>query len=607
MTQYGTLGTLKIKLAEWVPRNERYRRQYSPLNAESESVSSRETGLVVDTKFRPWVVRDWARGEGFEVWTREIPGYRIATGVRPHPTEEGLILAQDGTLMLNSAGGTFATAFSIFGIGADSLWVGDEDNVYKWQGTGNFSAAVSSGAPAGSQFVWSWAQSSDAGFMFAVLTDPDIYKFQINDVSQTLHYNGSAAVAFNTIPHIVSFQNRVFILEQGLPGILSELDQMVAQTRTTVAETGMLAVNLNDRALVASDKGPIWWARDGQGDTYIWEYNVAEDTQAILGRIPASFVAPFSIYFAKGFVFVAYRAAPVWNLAGEVYIYFKRGGQEGVIGPLRDANDTIKPFLAGVLGSELIIGHDQTLWAYDLDTGGIVEFGQTAGVIKDAVVFGNNVMVWTGNNVERFTPGTKYLASGTIHLGWHDFDYPGLRKQFLDVTVITDPLPAGTSVTAAVSVDGSATYTALTGTHDVDGATKFTFTVANPTSASINGNRFEVRLTLATSNTANTPTIKEVSARATGADHVLEVILQVDVGDIDEQTSSTLVDGLNAMAVASAPQTFTDVWQQRLEGGEVPDSYVVTVEEVVTPAIEDPADDEDHPVALVRLRSMSLV
>jgi hypothetical protein len=614
MTRVGKLGTLEVRLAAWVPINERYRRHYVPLTPESESVSSEQGGLVVDTKFRPWVVRDWSRGASFDVWSRGQPGYRIANGVRPHPLKAGLILAFDSETI------TSTEAANRLGFGQYGMWlIGNNEAQRLTVGDPPaFAAQVSTGAV---QLAYSLAEDGlNSAFMFSghingtTADDEDpgqIWRWSVSDASQTEHYDLTTD-PFTMLPILVSFRQRLFALDDA---DLYEIDQATADTRTLVADTGMRIPDsaqgayFQQHRLAVSDVGPIWLAMDGNGDIYVWEYNVAEDTQDIVGRIPGSNFSVYDLRFEKGFYFVAYR--PVHHtLAGSVdrrgLVWFKRGGQEGIIGPLPDNgggnNDELK--LAGVIGSELIICDRTSAWGYDLDAGGLVHFA-TIVDCWDAAVFGGELWVSQASTTIGYVNGTAYLSSGTIHLGWHDWDYPGLVKEFLDCTILTDPLPAGTSVTAAVAVDGSTTYTALTGTHDVDGVTSFTFTVADPTVSPIQGNRFEIRLTFATSNAANTPTVIEVSARTTGAQSVLEVVLQVDAGNVDRQTDEVLVAGLNALKTAGLPITVTDPWQLRDTVAAA--TYVATVEDVQTPSTEDPVDDEDYPVAVVKLRQRALV
>lgn len=603
MTRIGKLGTVDVRLAAWIPRNERYRRHYVPLVPESEAVSARDGGLVVDTKFRPWLVRDWSQGEGFDVWTREHAGYRIAEGVRPHPTKPGLILAYDAVLTVGQSG-----AFSDggrFGSVDVRAATGKDDTVYEF-GAGEWQTGSpeSTGASAGEDVIAISDDGQGTGDRFTLHDTGEIWKWG-PVIGTPAQHNFERSWR-----SMVLWQNRLFAL---IAGSLYEIDKSSTETSTLVAETPGMGTTYMTPAprghLVATDRGLMWLIGDRAGDAYIWHYDPSADTQEIVAQLPGK-VTPFWLHSAKGFTFCAYREmlfTTETSPTGPVFVYFKRGAQDGVIGPFRATDTDNHVQIPGIIGSELLISFDTKIWGYDLDTGGIVEFGETAAEIVDALVFGPDLFLArsTGQVYRIAARSPVYQASGTIHLGWHDWDYPGLLKEFLDLTIITEPLPAGTSVTAAVAVDGSATYTALTGTHSTDGETKFTFTVANPTSAPIQGDRFEVRLTLATSTPANTPTIIEVSGRATGTQSVLEVIWQIDAGTVAGQTDETLIAALNGLKTAGAPITVTDPWQKRET--VAPETYVATVEDVQTPSVEDGTDDEDLPVAVVKLRQRALV
>jgi hypothetical protein len=212
--------------------------------------------------------------------------------------------------------------------------------------------------------------------------------------------------------------------------------------------------------------------------------------------------------------------------------------------------------------------------------------------------------VTSGGNtraVDVFTDDRYTTVTSTLDSGLFDFDYPGLPKILLDVTVITEPLPGDTTVTLSYAVDRGS-FVAATGTHNVDGATTFTFTISS-TATTVIGREFELRLHLDTDQTTNTPTIREVSARATGAAHTLEWILQLDTSDIKSgfESSDVLINALNTLATNRAVVSFSDPWQNR--ESDDPETFDVTVEEVVTPA----SQSSDPPAATVRLRAVSLV
>lgn len=363
-----------------------------------------------------------------------------------------------------------------------------------------------------------------------------------------------------------------------------------------------------------SDKGPIWVQRLDNGQTLLWQYNKAQDFQEIIGKLTQDFVFPYSVFFTKGYSFVAYRTGSAHDQSGDAYIWYKRGGQDGVIGPFRSTTGVTasKPILiGGLIGDDMIVYFDGAIWAYNFTDGSLYMWATqtTTGTPEDCIVLGNQVFitpVTSGANtmaVERFSQDKYTTETATIDLGKHDWDYHGLLKILLDVTVITDKLPANTQVQVAYSADG-ADFTTIAGTtHNVDDATRVTFPVST-SSGTVTGFEFEIRLILATTDNTVTPTVREVSARAMGASSVLEWIMAIDIGHVGEQASHALIDGLNAFKAAKAVVSFSDPWQNRED--DAADTFDVVVEEVFTPKLRE-SNQESESYATVRVRGRELV
>jgi hypothetical protein len=593
-----TIGGLPIRLAEWLAPNERYQRRYLEVVPQSESLSGDVAGLVADAKFRPWVVRSWERGEGFDVWSRDQHGYRQADGVRPHPTDDGLILSFDAEIAQGQSG-NFGDG-GVFGYAGGTVYTGDDSDIYGFSiNTKVFLAARATGG--GTSDIASIGYDAN---QVHTLTGHQNKTIRRHNGGNSQVYGTGTGDDFTNFPLLVTWGSRVFALD----GVeLYELDITTTNTRTLVGDPdlGAPSGSLNfPQSISLSDVGPIWLVQDHLGQTKIYEYNVASDTQRVVAALPARFLVTPSIFFAKGFYWVSYHTSPTFQ-AGKAFLFAVQGNQQSILGPFRTTDDDALPIILGVIGSEILIGLSDRIWAYDLDSGGIVHYGDDIGIIEGGVIVADAVLTNIQSSFQvGMTDGTQYQTSGTIHLGWHDWDYPGLLKTFLDLEVITAPLPANTTVTAAVAVDGSTTYTALSGTHQTDNATRFKFTVTNPTSAPIIGKRFEVRLTL-TGSGSNTPTILEVSGRATGVESILEIAMQIDCGTADRQVDHVLLAALNALKTTQTPVTFSDVFQKRER--DAPDSFVVTVQNVVTPSIEQAQKDQTPPSALLEVRVMNLV
>lgn len=600
----GTIGTTDIKLAAWLEPNERYQRRYRPIQPLVERASAGEVLFNADPSIRTWIIRDWSLGEGEEGW---VPGaYNEADGVRPIDPGKGLILIREPEREDPGS----ADELHVFGLGQGSLWIMGatiaNPTAWEWtEGASAWAAGVTV-TGAGGNFT-SVADGSGAGStdMFAAATNNKIIKF--NGAAST-HYDTGTGDDWTNDPLLVAFGGNLY----GLDGDdLYDIDMSTTDTRTLKVDlqgnsSAFLAKGYpwpQYSRLAVSDKGPIWIQRLNSGETYIWEYNEASDTEERIGRLPIDFANPSDLYFANGFYFVAFRNSPA--ASGEAFLFIFRGGQQAIIGPIRarvgsDLSDEMVK-IGGVIGDDLIFLWDDTIWAYNLTTGGVFQVAIPALTTpsRSIITFGNEIFVHRNSSDASRFRHDLYLDSGTntIQTGRHDFEYPGLRKRLLDVTVVTDPLPAATSVTAAVAVDGGS-FTALTGTHDTDNNVRYTW-AASTSSADFVGYEFEIQLTLATTNTSNTPTIRQVNATAASAAYRREWVLGVDVSDL----SHVEIDNLNAL-VDGGVVTFTDPWQNR--ESDASDTFNVIVEEVQTPEVRSP-QTPDQLVAFMRLRDRDLV
>jgi hypothetical protein len=611
----GQLGSVKFKLASWVPAADQYQRRYLPVDFESEAASGDTPGLEADPKFRGFAVRSWRGGEGITYWDREGSMYRESTNVRPVSILDGLILGADQDVTVNASGGATFNDGSRFGYGLGSIWVADDGDGYKW--TPDWGAAVSTGA-VGSD-VTSLTDGDDT-FMYSGHESGAIWRWKSGSSEE--HFD-TTTDPFTYPPVVRSYEGVLYALDGD---DLYEIDKTTPDTRTQVGDpaNGSSAVFLADTTwpwarMSLSDKGPIWVQRLDNGQTFLWQYHKALDFQEIIGKAPQDFIFPYSVFFTKGYSFVAYRVADKHANPGDAYIWYKRGGQDGVIGPFRSTTGTTasKPILiGGMIGDDMIVYFDGAVWAYNFTDGAVYQWSaQTStGTPEDCIVLGNQVFITPVNvgggntaGVERFRENFYTTETATIDLGKHDWDYRGLLKTLIDVTVITDPLPADTSVQVAYSADGATFVTVSGTTHDVDGETRVTFPVStSDPGVTVIGFEFELRLILSTTDNTATPTVREVSARAVGASAVLEVIMILDAGNTRGQESHKIIDDLNGLRTAQAVVEFKDPFQNRDK--DETDDYDVVVAEVFTPVRHTSnVEEEGGPVATVRVRGRELV
>lgn len=602
------LGTLDIKLADWVEPRSRYSRRLIPVDPQSEVESGDAPGLNARPEFRTFRTRSWRGGEGVTWWERDRAMYRQSTNVRPVSIRDGLELGARQQVTQRAA-----VAFNDgqrFGYGLGKLWTIVDNTMYPWDAsvpdwdTGTATGAVGSDAT-------SITDGSDATNMYIGLASGAIRKVADGGANSQL----LAAGTFTFAPVLRSFNGVLYALDG---------DDLYTINQTTGARTqvgdppgGSSSVFLASTPwsygrMSLSDRGPIWVRRLNNGQTLLELYNPFLDQQETLGKLSVDFAFPYSVLYTHGFSFVGLRYAPAHSESGLAYLWFKRGATEGYAGPFRAPSGVTasKPvLLAGTVGDDLIVYFDGAVWAYNLTDGGISQTATatTTGTPQEATTRGRDVFVAPTTSgadtqsVERFVTDEYTTQSATIDLGKIDFDYPGLAKILLDITVVTDPLPANTTIQTAVSVDGGS-FTNIGAASSTDNQTKHKWTVSTNAST-VTGVEFELRLLLASTSTSASPTVREVSARATGADHVLEVVMELDVSqDIGRQGRQTLISGLNTLGEAGDVVSFTDNFQ--VEEGATGTAYDVTVEEVITPEVQD--EQTERVSATVRVLAVSL-
>ena len=368
-----------------------------------------------------------------------------------------------------------------------------------------------------------------------------------------------------------------------------------------------------------SDKGPIWFQRMDNGETFIFEWNVNSATKSTLAKLPVDFATPYSVFFANGFYFVAFRYGSAHDQPGDAYLFAFRGSQRTTPGPIRapSGTSTSKPvLLAGMMGDDLIMQYDNAVWAYNQTFGGINQVADSAlspdGSATECVTFGQNVFLANpagSFNVERYDRTAYTTRTATLDSGRYDFGYPGILKALMTVTVVTEPLPAATSVSLAYSADGGS-FTTLASTtevdrvHDLDSATSFTWTVSTA-AAPVTGTDFELRLILATTNTANTPTIRSVTARAVGVERIRTHTIEVDT--LTRNFAEGATEGSEVLANLKTINEYNGLvklehaWDREIHDDLIAYEGVVTIAELVD------AGDSIEAVPVIRLRESAHV
>ena len=572
------------------------------------TVPGSEGKIVGDPNLRLWHIDSWSGGEGEDLWKPDTDRYDYSTNCRPSPSGEGLILGAAQSTTVNKTPGTFADG-GAFGLAHGKLWAGLDTTVHSWDSALN-QWEIAGWTTGGAGEVTSIADCDDAlNLVVGNSADKKLYKVPAA---------GGAALgaACTNVPVVCAFDGVVYCLD----GSDLSTVNLATGARTTVADlAGSSATYLALGAvswnrLACSDVGPVWLQVLDNGQCFIWQYNVALDTDSRIGKLPVDFTVPYSVYWAHGFTFVGFRYASTHTQAGEAFIYYQRGSQRGVAGPIRDPSGvsaSTPVLVGGMIGDDLIVYFDGAVWGYNLSTGGVYQLGEALTTshtaVRQCVTFGKDVFLSHTNNtgnVERFdtqtyTTGTARWASGRF-----DFGYQGIDKILLDVTVVTEPLPALTSMTCAVSVEGG-TAAALTGTFTGDGtSTAYTWTASTPASSLV-GRDFEVHLIPASTSAAVTPTVRSVTVRAAGAERQRSWDLELDAGtwlgssEGMSPRSADVLAGLKAIGEHNGLVTFTNPWD--VEEHQTPVDYTVLV------VSQQTTEAEGQPIAVLRLRESSYV
>jgi hypothetical protein len=222
----------------------------------------------------------------------------------------------------------------------------------------------------------------------------------------------------------------------------------------------------------------------------------------------------------------------------------------------------------------------------------------------DAVVFGDRAFIGGVTNgadadaVESFRFSRYTTETATLDTGLYDLAYADIPKRLIELVVLTEPLPAGTSVAASYTIDGT-TYVALTGAHDVDGVSEKSWIVSTSAGTTVKGRRFGIRLTLATTDPTVTPTVRGILVRGRTAAHERQIIMQVDCSTdaAGGQEAADVVAGLRALVTAQNVISFTSPFLGDPE--DTPATFDVEVRNLIVPDTENPGDRLAATVELV--------
>ena len=133
-------------------------------------------------------------------------------------------------------------------------------------------------------------------------------------------------------------------------------------------------------------------------------------------------------------------------------------------------------------------------------------FAATSRVWYSVFVFNNNLMGGNDNGEVYQTNASTYQASATLQTSYDEANLPSIDKVRRALTLIYEALPAGCSIQVEYKTDESDSSWTNLGTASTLNSTSATFNFGD----GIYTKKVSFRVTLATSNNANTPTLKKI-------------------------------------------------------------------------------------------------
>lgn len=124
-------------------------------------------------------------------------------------------------------------------------------------------------------------------------------------------------------------------------------------------------------------------------------------------------------------------------------------------------------------------------------------------------IFNNNLMAGNDDGYVYQTSFTTYQASGILQTSYFEAQLPNIDKKWRDLTLLTEAIPTGGSILVEYKTDESDSVWTTLGTANTVGSlrTTLTFPVA------FFSKKLSIRLTLSTSVSSSTPTVKVIDMR----------------------------------------------------------------------------------------------
>lgn len=604
------LGTYKYRLAVNAA-DDHYKARLLPLNiSNAQVVQSSEPKYDLRPDTAVWELTDWSAGEGFKKWDREKGNaYDFSTNIDALHTPGSIRLSKG----VESAGtnvnktGTLVKA-------SDKLlhFSSSDDSVATYSGTlanTTWDVQDAGGTDIEDDDYFAVRGDGDGKYVFIPVSGglSDIYRFEVQDTytddfADTDKWVDADSQDVFTRP-LVKIGSHLYVVHLTGEKIsvieynaFSTSTPPVTGTEIFVVHEGNLDAGSNQGILARGDNELFVCVRTKAGESVLYRIvpgtALGDSFGVEVARMPGFSVD--CIWYAAGVLLMAGTSSTTG--IDERTIYYVRGTEFGTFGILRqdedftagklitstDASRMDRTFFLAPTGSS---ANTWTLFTIDLLTGGI--FG---GPEFTAVRDPNSVVDFLGrtfvsenkgsSNTQSYRTAATYASTGSLYSSVHDFDIAE-EKTLMSIRLATEPLPANTSVQVHYQKDQDGTWTSA-GTYDTDDGTGVTFKISSSAS-SVKFKNLQLKITLATSNTAVTPVVRSLQIRSTPSEYVKEWDLVLDISDEDAQaqsrafSGSQLIDYIKAEADTENILTFQNGYEVAASGSY--DTHSVMIRE----------------------------
>ena len=604
------LGTYKYRLAVNAA-DDHYKARLLPLNiSNAQVVQSSEPKYDLRPDTAVWELTDWSAGEGFKKWDREKGNaYDFSTNIDALHTPGSIRLSKG----VESAGtnvnktGTLVKA-------SDKLlhFSSSDDSVATYSGTlanTTWDVQDAGGTDIEDDDYFAVRGDGDGKYVFIPVSGglSDIYRFEVQDTytddfADTDKWVDADSQDVFTRP-LVKIGSHLYVVHLTGEKIsvieynaFSTSTPPVTGTEIFVVHEGNLDAGSNQGILARGDNELFVCVRTKAGESVLYRIvpgtALGDSFGVEVARMPGFSVD--CIWYAAGVLLMAGTSSTTG--IDERTIYYVRGTEFGTFGILRqdedftagklitstDASRMDRTFFLAPTGSS---ANTWTLFTIDLLTGGI--FG---GPEFTAVRDPNSVVDFLGrtfvsenkgsSNTQSYRTAATYASTGSLYSSVHDFDIAE-EKTLMSIRLATEPLPANTSVQVHYQKDQDGTWTSA-GTYDTDDGTGVTFKISSSAS-SVKFKNLQLKITLATSNTAVTPVVRSLQIRSTPSEYVKEWDLVLDISDEDAQaqsrafSGSQLIDYIKAEANTENILTFQNGYEVAASGSY--DTHSVMIRE----------------------------